>query len=59
MHLCDYDIVLGVDVGVGGMRVKTMIFLKKKKKKGERSLNNMEYPKTTQQNTIKSSMSFY
>lgn len=57
MHLCDYDIVLGVDVGVGGMRVKTMILLKKKK--GERSLNNMEYPKTTQQNTIKSSMSFY
>lgn len=29
------------------------------KKKGERSLNNMEYPKTTQQNTIKSSMLFY
>lgn len=58
MHLYDYDIVLGVDVGVGGMRVKTMILLKKKKK-GERSLNNMEYPKTTQQNTIKSSMSFY
>lgn len=57
MHLCDYDIVLGVNVGVGGMRVKTMILLKKKK--GERSLNNMEYPKTTQQNTIKSSMSFY
>lgn len=33
MHLCDYDIVLGVDVGVGGMRVKTMILLKKKKKR--------------------------